>query len=380
MVEAIESARWRRLQSTEARASRCASALTSLYRLPENIGFASVVKPELKFVQVQRQIFLAHVMIRPDDSALQQGPKRINRLSMNLAAHVFAKTVRNGFMPVAAFQHAVARMLVRGDQFYLIAHGAAHERIERFHIGSFDHLADDIALARDRADNWSLPRRAFGIWSDALAAVFILFLTADESFIHLDNAHQFFEIIILHSGAESHADVPCRTIGASAEKSMELKSADAFLARKHQVQNFIPSAQWHLGFFKDSSRFEREPIRRAIIFATFLALPVPRPRCALIDMIVIASRAMRPVRPATQEQISPARLLIGERPIKVGKGHLAREPWLGRLVILHASDISGKRNGSQQAHNSLRKSPWSAALRSCRDTPNHSYNPPQEPL
>jgi hypothetical protein len=46
------SARWRRLQSTEARASRCAPTSTSRDRLAENIGFTAVVVAELELREV----------------------------------------------------------------------------------------------------------------------------------------------------------------------------------------------------------------------------------------------------------------------------------------------------------------------------------------
>ena len=48
-------------------------------------GFFRLIEAPLKFVQVQRQIFLADVVIGADDSALEQRPERINALSVNLA-------------------------------------------------------------------------------------------------------------------------------------------------------------------------------------------------------------------------------------------------------------------------------------------------------
>ena len=49
----IESARWRRFQSTKARASRCASASGPRYRLAEDVGFAAIVVAKLKFGTVR---------------------------------------------------------------------------------------------------------------------------------------------------------------------------------------------------------------------------------------------------------------------------------------------------------------------------------------
>ena len=74
------------LSFAEADASPDASAFC--YRLSENIGILAVVVPKLKFRQVQRQIFPAHVVIRADNTTFQQTPEVINVIGMNHAAHV----------------------------------------------------------------------------------------------------------------------------------------------------------------------------------------------------------------------------------------------------------------------------------------------------
>jgi hypothetical protein len=80
-----ESACWRQDACSEASASYHASA--ACYRLAENIGFMAIIEPELKLREVQRQIFLADIVIRPNNSALEQRPERINRLRMDFAAY-----------------------------------------------------------------------------------------------------------------------------------------------------------------------------------------------------------------------------------------------------------------------------------------------------
>jgi len=98
MATLIESSRWRRFRSTEAPASRCDSASGPRYRLAKDIGIVAVVVTELKFGKVERQIFLAYVVVGADDAALEQRPERSPRFSsaqklsmlfrMNLAAHI----------------------------------------------------------------------------------------------------------------------------------------------------------------------------------------------------------------------------------------------------------------------------------------------------
>jgi hypothetical protein len=132
---------------------------------------------------------------------------------------------------------------------------------------------------------------------------------------------------------------------------VNLERAHALLAGEHEVKNLEPCSERNLGFLEDGPCLEREAVGRAVIFAAFLALPVPRSGCALVDVIVVAAGAMRAARPTAQEQVSPARLLIGKEPIKFGKRHLANEAWFGVFVIAHASDISADLGGSQQSHN-----------------------------
>jgi len=66
----IESACWRALACSEAPASYHASAAS--HRFPEDIGVLAVVETELKLREIQRQISLAHVVIGPHDSTLEQ--------------------------------------------------------------------------------------------------------------------------------------------------------------------------------------------------------------------------------------------------------------------------------------------------------------------
>src|SRR6266852_5364108 len=98
MAIPTEPARWRRLQSTEARASRCAPASTPRYRLAENIGFATVVVAELELREIQGQIFLRDVMIGSDHAPLEQRPERIQVCGMDFATYIFALHVIHGFV------------------------------------------------------------------------------------------------------------------------------------------------------------------------------------------------------------------------------------------------------------------------------------------
>jgi hypothetical protein len=101
VVIPIESASLASLQVPEAHASCRASA--SCYRLAEYVGFLPVVKTELKFVQVERQKFLAHVVVRANDSGLEQRPV------VNEPAHVLAVVAALLTSPVILRERPAAR-------------------------------------------------------------------------------------------------------------------------------------------------------------------------------------------------------------------------------------------------------------------------------
>ena len=162
IADSIVPAFWTR--DAEALASSDASA--SCYGAPENIWILAVVVAELEFRKVERQVFLAHMMVSSDHTALEQAPKVIDVRRVDFAAYVFAsRMVYRVVLVTAGAQISVAGMLVGSDQVYLIAHGLTHEAIERSDVGVFNHLADHVTLAADSADD-----RSFIAAESALAA------------------------------------------------------------------------------------------------------------------------------------------------------------------------------------------------------------------
>jgi hypothetical protein len=347
----IEPARWRALACSEAPASYCASAAS--YGLSKDVFIVPIVEAELKFVQIQRQILLRHVVIRADDSALEQSPETINILSVYFSAHVLASGVSYCVMAKArSTQIAITGRLIGRDQINLVAHCHLNETVERANIHGFDHLTHHITFAANRADNRSLTRRATPDMQTLIGMLVFLFATK-KGFIHFDNAHKLLEIRVFHPGPEPMAHIESTLVRSGADHPMDLKSADSLLRREHKIEHLKPRAKGHLGFLKNGPSFEREAVRRAIILAALLALPVPRARRALVHMVILASRAERASGPAMQEQIRPARLLIWKHPIEIRESHLPDEARFVFCVIGHTPDISAKQDGSQLPDNPL---------------------------
>lgn len=96
MAIPIESVCWRLDTCSEASASCHASA--ACYRFAKDVLFIPVIESERKLVQIQRQIFDADVVKCADNAALQETPKRLDIVGIDLTAHVFQRLVIDHFV------------------------------------------------------------------------------------------------------------------------------------------------------------------------------------------------------------------------------------------------------------------------------------------
>jgi hypothetical protein len=56
-----------------------------LNRRPENIRVVAIVVPELKFRNVERHVFAAHLVERANDAEFEDRPEAFNRVRVNRA-------------------------------------------------------------------------------------------------------------------------------------------------------------------------------------------------------------------------------------------------------------------------------------------------------
>jgi hypothetical protein len=68
----------------------------SLDRFAEDVVIKTVVISELKFCDVQREVFAADLVIGADDAALNQRPEAFNRVRVDRADNVLAGGVIHG--------------------------------------------------------------------------------------------------------------------------------------------------------------------------------------------------------------------------------------------------------------------------------------------
>ena len=89
----------------------------------------------------------------------------------------------------------IAGMLIGRDQIETLSLSTTsiNKAMERRHICVFDHLADHVALAADRADDRSFVASAANVML-FLVPVPIFVFPADIGFVHFDDAHKLAEI------------------------------------------------------------------------------------------------------------------------------------------------------------------------------------------
>jgi hypothetical protein len=320
----MESVCWRAPACSEAPASCCASA--ACYCLPEDIGVVAMVVTELKLRQIERQVFRADVVIRADDSALEQCPERIQVLSVDFTTHVLAFVVIDRLVPKSAAKAAIARILVSSYEFNLFTDGLANESFQRLSSCIFDNLTNDVAFATDCSDYADLAgTEAAGSEVFAFAVMAIPFFPANEGFVHLYDAHKLLKFRVLHGGAQPVAEIPSSMEGRrfAKEHPSDLPRGNALLTLKHRIQDLKPRQQWNFRVLKDGSGSHRKAISISTSASRIRAFPLPRQRNVVNRLGFTATRTSRAVRPTTHNQELAASIFIGKAGHQLVKRHHA---------------------------------------------------------
>jgi hypothetical protein len=309
----------------DAKASTSSDASASCYGGPENIRIVTVVLPELKFIQVEREIFLADIVIRPDDSALEQSPEAFDIVGVNFTANVLALAVVHGFMADATPQVVVALILIGRDTRGLFVDGMADESGQRARIGLPDDPADNVAFALDRADHVNLAVAdliavfirsfSFALLTGLFGPMAVAVFPADIGLVHFNDPHKLLEAVILHTSAEPMANIPGGMQGRriAKEDAANLAGRNTFLTLQHRVEHLEPCFERDVCILKHSPDQNRKAIGRFMEIGFVSAEPIKGPCRAFIDLGIAATWALRAGRPAPQGQIGPASSLIGKR-------------------------------------------------------------------
>lgn len=296
------------LRRDEAPSSPRASA--RWYSLLEDVGVFTVVEPIGKLIQVKREILPANIMVCPDDTPLEQTPKRINIVCVYFPMHIFARGMVYFLVAIPeSTEVVIALPFIRGYQIHLVAYRLSHKLIQSLFRSAFDDSTYHVALAGDRPNNSSLSAAASDV--ALLIPMTVLVLAADKGFIYFHDTHKFLEIGILQPGPKPMAHVP-RGLMRSANLPGDLESTDTLLAIEHLPEHFKPRLEVNVCVLEDGADCDGEAIGRSLGWRARLANPMPRTRFELINLGVFTARALNTFRPAAFHQELLAGIIVRE--------------------------------------------------------------------
>src|SRR5438093_8429408 len=125
---------------------------------------------------------------------------------MDVAAHVFALTVFDGFVVEILIKQPIAGMLIGSYERNIIGNGGANESVQSFCVGILNDSGNNIALASYSANDRNLAGSSASI--QPLIFVFVFFFSTDKSFINFDFASKRSHEVTMHRSAPAHAHIP----------------------------------------------------------------------------------------------------------------------------------------------------------------------------
>jgi hypothetical protein len=284
----------------------------------EDIRIHPIVVSELKFGDVQRQIFVAHLVECSDHAAFENRPKALNRVRVHRADNILPKVVLDALARILS-QAIVNLIGVGGEQAHFFRNHLADERFGVLFGDVIQHASDDVALALNGTDDRSFVSAASEMRS--LIPMFVLILAADERFVHLDNAAELL-LGLDHRRADFMGHIQRGFVRAKAHLPLNLKRANALFAGRHQMHDFEPLAKRLIRVLKNRPGNVRETI--ALILGTGIALPLEGHGTDRKNFDVPAARAIDAIGPTASDQIPLAGIFIPGRKhcLKLGLGHL----------------------------------------------------------
>ena len=291
--------------------------LASLNSCSEYIAIKAVIVAELEFSDIERQIFLADLVVAANDPALDDAPEALNRIGVNRADNVLARAVIDDAMLVLVAETAIGRIGIGAKQANAIRDGVTDKSFNRFRLGVLDNTSDDVALALYSTDDWRLVSTAATRLAGLLVPMLVLVVTADVGFVHLNNAAKL-GFRLHQSSADFVAHGMCRAVAAEAHDALNLEGTNTLLAGQHRMYDAVPVTQGLIGVLKDGASRMREAI--AVLGAHF-ALPMMA-GSKRVALAVATTRAFDAIRPTPRDQIGDAGRFIGKHRFKLGDGHL----------------------------------------------------------
>ena len=315
-------------------------ALTSADRRPEDVGITTVIIPELKFRDVERQIFFADFVECADYATFEDGPETLNRVGVNRTNNILLALVVdcNARIFVQAFVHAA---FISRQQAHAIGNHLANECLRVDAVYVVENAGDHIPLALRSADDRSFPRAAAATTVALFAPMAVVIFAADPRFVNFNNTAKLVHVLLDKGQANFVRHQPSGLDRTEAHVAVKLPRAHSLFAGEHQMRDLEPVAQRLVRVLKDGPGDHRKAIAGRTARSAFGALPVPFARREVIDGGIAATRAADALRPAAHHQVGLRRIVVTdwESPVKLGCGKLVnrfRSPRCHRNISLIA--------------------------------------------
>lgn len=258
-----------------------------LERVHEKITVLPAIEPERHFVEIGGEMFRADLMPCTDDAALQQREGRLNRVGVDDTAHITPIEVSNRLVPLAerVSHNGVRAVVVRDEQFYIVANVFAHELAQR--------LCRHALGAEEPERPATLPDRQHGLL--VLRPITVAaYLATDIGFVDFDDAAEFGLLGFQHRGADSVAQVPCGLV-TDAKCPLHLIGREAFTRFDQEQDGGEPCFERQVRIAKDVASGHGE-----LVSALALPLLPTGDRVYDFGLTTGASDAIRPTQPLEQ--------------------------------------------------------------------------------
>lgn len=289
------------------------------YDIGKNVWILPVVVAIRKLRQVQRQVVFADLMEGAHHATLQQAPEGFDVVRMNVPAHVFFLGMIHDLVREGPSKALIPAMFIRRHERDALPHCLSHKLRHRHTVSGFDHFADHIALASNRADHGNFSTRPWNMFPLVRMAVKVS--ATDKGFINLHFPHQLRKASVFHRRTNAMAHIPGGLIGSASDDSLDLQGADALLALQHQVDHLKPRLERVVRVLKNCLADDRKAI--AVPTATRLGFADPMKWASLqgIHFVIVAARTLYTGWPAPFLQKLFAGFFGGEAIHRLSQGH-----------------------------------------------------------
>lgn len=228
-------------------------------------------------------MLLAQLVVGPDDAALEQAPRALDGLRVNLTPDpLLVPMVDAGVWRVGVPNAPVGGPLVGVDGLGVVCDVRLDEPVERLPVGSLLDLQPDLAGAGDSAKHHRLVA--------TVAAAHAAHLAADVGLVHLDNAAEPRLVELRHREADAVREIPRRLV-TDADHAFELVCADPLFGVHNEIGRHEPLPERELGVLHDRPRESRELVGARETIKGGAALDAR-------DLVELAARALDAIRPA----------------------------------------------------------------------------------